>query len=76
MHSVNEDEVGLSPPLLAGAHFGVCGIRALSSWGRNCTKNPDLSHLRTEANAGWLLAEEPNVPPHIIRISGRKKYTV
>ena len=72
MHSVDDDEVGPSPPLLAEAELVVCGITALFSWARNCTNHPDLSHLRTEANAGRLLAEEPNLPPRIIRISGRK----
>ena len=72
MHSVNDDEVELSPPLLAQAQFVVCGMRALLSWARNCTNHPDLSHLRTEAYAGRLLAEEPNLPPRIIQISGRK----
>ena len=41
-----------------------------------CTNHPDLAHLRTEANAGLLLAEEPNLHRHIIRVSDRKKNTV
>ena len=72
MHSVDDDEVGLSPPLLAQAQFVVCGISTLFSCVRNCTNDPNLSHLRAEANAGRLLAEEPNLPHRIIRISGRK----
>ena len=52
--------------------FLVLGISALFGWARNCTNQPDLSHLRIEANAGQLLAEEPNLPSRIIRISGRK----
>ena len=72
MHSVNVDEVELSPPFLAEAQFFVCGISALFSWARNCTNHPKLSHLRTEANAGRLSAEDPNLPPGNIRISGRK----
>ena len=73
VHSVDDDEVGLSPPLLAEAQlFFVRGISALISWARNCTPHLDLSHLRTEANAGRLPAEERNLPPRIIRISGRK----
>ena len=72
VHSVDYDEFGLSPPLLAEAQFVVCGISDLFSWARNCTNHPHLSQLRTEANAGRLLAEEPNLPPHIIRISGKK----
>ena len=72
MHSLDDDEVGLSPPLLADPQFVVCGSSALFSWARNCTNHTDLSHLRTEANTGRRLAEEPNLPPHIIRISARK----
>ena len=73
MHSVNDDEVGLSPPLLAQAQFGVEWISALFSPARNCTNHPDLSHLRTEANAGRPVAEEPNLPLRIIGISSKKK---
>ena len=69
---VKDDEVGLASPLLAEAHFVVCVICALFSRARECTNHPDLSDLRTEANAGPLLAEEPNLPPRIIRISDRK----
>ena len=69
VHSVNDEDVGLSPPLLAEVQFVVCGSSALFSWARSCTNHPNLSHLRTEANAGRLLAEEPNQPPRIIRIS-------
>ena len=72
MHSVNDNEVGLSPPLLAEVQFVDSGSCALFSWARNCTNHPDLSHLRTEANTGRLLAEEPNQPSRIIRISGWK----
>ena len=72
MPSVNVDDVGLSPPLVAEVQFVDCGISALSSWATNSTNHPDLSHLRTEADAGRLLAEEPNQPPRIIRISGWK----
>ena len=72
MHSVDDDEVGLSPPLLAEARFVVCVICALCSSARGCTNHPDLSSLRTEANAGLLLAEERNLPPRIIRISDSK----
>ena len=72
MHSVNADEVGLSSPLLAEVQLVVCVISALFSWARECTNHPDLSHLRTEANAGRLLAEEPDEPPCIIGISGWK----
>ena len=72
MHSVDDDEAGLSPPLLAEAQFVVCVICALFSWARECTKHPDLSHLSAEANAGLFLAEEPNLPPRIIRLSDRK----
>ena len=73
VHSVDDDEVELSPPLLAEAQFVVCWISALFSWVRYCINHPDLSHLRTEANAGRLLAEEPNLRPRIIEISRRKK---
>ena len=73
MHSVDDDEVGLPPPTLAEAQFFVCGISTLFSWARNCTNHPDLSHLRTEAYAAGLLADEPNLPPRIIQISGRKR---
>ena len=73
MQSVNDDSVGLSRPLLAAAQFVVCGISALFSWVRSCTNHPHLSQLRTEANAGQLLAEEPNLPPRMIWISGRKR---
>ena len=73
MHRVNDDGVGLSLPLMAEVQFVDCGISALFSWARNCTNHPDLSHLRTEANAGRRLAEKPNQPPRIIRISGWKK---
>ena len=72
MHSVDNDEVGLSPPLLAQAQLVVCVICALFSWATNCTNHPDLSHLRPGANAGRLLAEEPNLRPCIIRTSDRK----
>ena len=72
MHSVDADEVELSPPLLAESQFVICGISALLSWVRCCTNHPELSHLRSEANAGRLLAEEPNLPPRIIPISGTK----
>ena len=57
VHSVNDGELGLSATLPAEAQFVVCGIIALYSWARNCTDYPDLSHLRTEANGGPLLAE-------------------
>ena len=73
VHSVNDDEVRLSPPLLAKVQFVVCGSSAMFSLGRNCTNHPDLTQLRSEANAGRPLAEEPNQPPGIIRISGSKK---
>ena len=72
LHSVNDDEAGLSPPLLAEAGFVVCWRSALFSWARNCIYHPDLSNLKTEANAGQRLAEEPNLPPRIIRFSDRK----
>ena len=72
VYSVNDDDVGLSAPLLAEAPFVVCRISALFSWARNCINHPDLSHLRTEANAGRLLAEKPHLPPRFIRISGCK----
>ena len=69
VHSVDDCKVRLSPPLLAEVQFVVCRSSALFSWARKCTNHPDLSHLRAEANAGRLLAEEPNEPPRIIRIS-------
>ena len=72
MQSLNDDKVGLSVPLLAGVQFVDCGSCALFSWARDCTNHPDFCHLRTEANAGRLLAEEPKQPPRIIRISGWK----
>ena len=72
MQSVSDDEVGLFQPLLAEAQFIFCGISALFSWARNCINQPDLSHLKAQANAGGLLAEEPDLPLRIIRISGRK----
>ena len=31
-------------------------------------KHPHLSHLRTEANAGLLLAEKPNLPRRMMRV--------
>ena len=58
VHSMDDDEVGESPPLQAEAQFFVCGISALFSGARNCTNHRDLSYLRTEANAGRLVAEE------------------
>ena len=73
VHSADDDEVSLSPPLLAAGRLVVCVICALFSWATNCTNHPDLSHLGTEANAGRLLAEDSNLPPHTIRISGKKK---
>ena len=73
MHSVDDDEVGLSRPLLAEVQFVDCGSCALFSWARNRTHHPDLSHLRTEADAGTLLGEEPKQPLRIILISGWKK---
>ena len=72
MHSVNDGEVEPSPPHLAEVQFVDCGISALFSLTRDCTNHPDLSDLRTKANGGQLLAEEPNQPPRIIRISGWK----
>ena len=72
MPSVDDGEVGLSPPLLAEVQFVVCVSSALFSWARNCTNHPDLSHLRTDANAGRRLAEEPNQPLPMIQISGWK----
>ena len=54
---------------------GVCVICALFDWGGKIAAAPItlyLSHLRTEAKAGQLLAEEPNVPRRIIRVSNRK----
>ena len=36
----------------------------------------NLSHLRTEANAVQRLAEEPNLPRRIIRVSDRKSNTL
>ena len=55
MHSVYDEEVGLSPPLTAEVQFVDCVIRALFSVGRKksnfaegnccCTNHPDLSHL-------------------------------
>ena len=62
----------MSPLLLAEAQFVVCVSCALFSWATNCSNHADLSHLRTEASAVRPLAEEPNLRPHIIRISGRK----
>ena len=76
MHSVDDDGVGLSLPLLAEAQFVVCGIIALFGWARNCTNHADLSHLKVEENAGQFLAEEPNLPSSIIRISDRKNNTL
>ena len=70
MHSLNDGEVGRSPPLLAEVQFVDCGISALFSWAANCTNHPEPSHLRTEADARRLLAEEPNQALRIIRISG------
>ena len=70
MHSLNDGEVGLSSSLLAEVPFVDCGINALFCLARDCTNHPDRSHLRTEADAGRLSAEEPNQPPCIIRISG------
>ena len=72
MHSVDDGEVRLSPPLLAEVQFVVCGSSALFSWARNCANHPDLSHLRKEANAGQLLTDEPDQPPQSVRISGWK----
>ena len=72
MHSVDDDEVALSPPLMDEATFAACVICSRFSWARECTNHPDLSHLRTEANVGRLLAEKPNLPPRIIQISDRK----
>ena len=72
VHSVNDDEVRQSAPLLAEAPFVVCVICAPFSSARDCTNHPDISHLRTEANAGLSLAEEPNLPPRIIPIFDRK----
>ena len=82
MHSVDDDEVGLSPPLLAEAQFVVCVICALFNMGENwgvakgnccCTTSPvSLSHLRTKADEGRLAAEEPNQPRCIIQVLGRK----
>ena len=40
VHSVQDDEVRLSPPLLAEAQFVVCGISILFGWARNCIKHP------------------------------------
>ena len=82
MHSVDDDEVGLSPPLLAEAQFVVCVICALFSMGEKwevaegnycCTTSPFcLSHLRTKADEGRLAAEEPNQPRCIIQVLGWK----
>ena len=72
MHRMNDDEVQLSLPFLAEAQFVVCGISALFSRASNCTNHPDLSHMRTEANAGRLLGEEPYLPRRIMRIVGTK----
>ena len=47
MHSVNDDEVKVSPLILAEVQFVDYAISALFSWARNCTNHPDLSHLRT-----------------------------
>ena len=66
------DEIGLLPPLLAEVQLVDCGSCAPFSQARNCTNHPDLSHLRTGANAGRPLAEEPNQHPRILRISGWK----
>ena len=38
-----------------------------------CTNYPDLAHLRTQANAGVLSVQEPNLPRRILRVSDRKK---
>ena len=72
VHSVDDGVVGLSPPLLAEVQFVVCGSSALFSCARNSSNHPNLSHLRTDANAERLLAEEPNQRPRIIQISGWK----
>ena len=71
LHSMEDDDVGLSPPPLAEAQFVVCVICALFSWAANCIDQPDLFHLTTEENTGQLLAQEPNLPPGIIQISHR-----
>ena len=82
VHSVADDEVGLSLPLLAEARFVVCAICAVFSIGERwevaegnccCTTSPfSLSYLRAKADEGWLAAEEPNQPRCIIRVLGWK----
>ena len=58
MHSVDDDEVGLSPPLLAEAQFAVCVICTPFSMRQNwevaegnccCTTSPfSFSHPRVK----------------------------
>ena len=40
MHSVYDEEVGLSSPLTAPVQFVGCGIKALFSLGRKIRKSP------------------------------------
>ena len=51
-----------------------CDQRRFRCAEKNCcrTNHPDLADLRTDASAGLLLAEEPNLCRRIIRVSDRK----
>ena len=62
MHSVYDDEVGLSSPLLAEEQFVHSVLCALFSVGGKIEsrqrqlllqQNPDLAHLRTKADETW-----------------------
>ena len=54
--------------VVISARFSLAGEKNCT-----CTNLPDLAHLRTKANAGLLLAEEPNLPRRIIRVCDTKK---
>ena len=82
MHIVDDDEVGLSSPLVAEAQFVVCVICALFRMGEKwevvegnccCTTSPfSLSRLRIKAEDGRTATEEPSQPRCIIQVLGWK----
>ena len=59
MHSVYDDEVGLSSPILAAYSLLIVLSAPFLGWAKKwkvakgnccCTNHPDLAHLRTKAD--------------------------
>ena len=67
---VHEGDI-LSSPFLAEAHAIMESAPFLAGLG-SAPRTLYISHLRAKADAGRFVAEEPNQPRRIIRVSGGK----